>query len=71
MCDPNDVDIGTQAKSYLRKANITRKEKQNILKECIEFPIATVSKMHERSPLKYKITRPISCIVPGSIILEL
>ena len=29
VCDPKDVDIGTQAKSYLRKANITGKEKQN------------------------------------------
>ena len=68
VCDPKDVDIGTQAKSYLRKANITGKEKQNFQKECLEFLIATVSKIHERSPLKYKITRPISCIVPGSII---
>ena len=68
MCDPKDVDIGTQAKSYLRKANITGKEKQNFQKECVEFLIATVSKIHERNPLKYKITQPISCIVPGSII---
>ena len=30
--DPKDVDIRTQAKSYLRKANITRKEKQHFQK---------------------------------------
>ena len=68
VCDPKDVDIGTQDKSYLRKVNITGKEKQNFQKECLEFLIATVSKINERNPLKYKITRPISCIVPVSII---
>ena len=26
VCDPKDVDIGTQAKSYLRKANITERK---------------------------------------------
>ena len=26
VCDPKDVDIGTKAKGYLRKANITGKE---------------------------------------------
>ena len=68
VCHPKDADIGTQSKSYLRKASITGKEKQNFQKECLEFLIATVSKIHKRSPVKYKITRPISCIVPGSII---
>ena len=51
VCDQKDVDIGTQVKSYLRKANITGKEKQNFQKEYLEFLIATVSKIHERSPL--------------------
>ena len=27
VCDPKDVDMGTQAKSYLRKGNITGEEK--------------------------------------------
>ena len=53
VCDPKYVDIGTQAKSYLRKGSITRKEKQNFRKECLEFLIATVSETHERSPTMF------------------
>ena len=48
VCDPKDVDIATQAKSFLRKANITGKEKQNFQKECLGFHRNCVKNTQEK-----------------------
>ena len=67
QCDPKNIDIGVAAKGLLAKLDILSKENLQFKNECYRFLVATVSKILERSPLKYNLTRAISCFVPGAI----
>ena len=46
---PKDIDVGTEAKSFLCK--VSANEKLVFQKECQDFLVATVAKIFEKSPL--------------------
>ena len=67
---PQDLDLYHSAKSGLR-ATKDGKDKKSVLKfktECLEYLKATIKKIMQRSPLKYAITRGMSCLSPEVIL---
>ena len=66
--EPKDIDVGTEAKSFLCKASVSANEKLVFRKECRDFLVATVAKIFEKSPLRHKITRVVASIVPSTMI---
>ena len=66
--EPKDIDVGTEAKSFLCKASISANEKLVFQKECRIFFVATVAKIFEKSPLLHKIMRAVASIVPATMI---
>ena len=65
--EPKDVDVGTEAKSFLTRASVSANEKLVFRKECWDFLVATVAKIFEKSPLRHKITRAVASIVPATM----
>ena len=68
MKEAKDVDVGTDAKSFLSKASISANEKLVFRIECWDVFVATVAKIFEKSPLRHKITRAVASIVPATMI---
>ena len=66
-CTYNEVDIGVAATKALNAGKLADNEKMAFRMQCLEFLCAMVSKIVERSPLKYEIVRSISCFVPSTI----
>ena len=68
MKEPNEVDVGTERKSFLSKASVSANEKLVFRKECLDFLVATVIKIFKESPLRHKITRAVASIVPTTMV---
>ena len=69
---PKDLDLYNSAKAGLRSYSKT-KNPTSMLKfktECLEFLKVGIKKLLERSPLKYSMTRGMSCISPEIILLQ-
>ena len=66
--EPKDVDVGTEAKRFLSKASVSANEKLVFREECLDFLVATVAKIFEKSLLRHKITRAVAFIVPATMI---
>ena len=67
-CKPENVHIDVAATRYVAKSKAGNSEKLKFYNDCFILLQNVVSKIIERSPLKYKITIAISCLVPDSII---
>ena len=64
-----DVDIGGAAGKALVKSNmLTALEKMEFRMNCIAFLTSIASKIIERSPMKFKMVRMVSCLLPTSIV---
>ena len=63
-----DIDIGFAANKYLNKSKATEKEKMYFKIDCRNFIVHMISKIFERSPLGYDLTRAISCLSPDLIV---
>ncbi|KAE8737611.1 hypothetical protein FOCC_FOCC016927 [Frankliniella occidentalis] len=69
LIDAKDFDLGFATKAAIRDANKARQQKipdHDLLqfrKDYVMF-VKMVEKVQERSPLKYKMTRAISCLDP-------
>ena len=66
--EPKDIDVGTEAESFLYKAGVSANEKLVFPKECRNFLVATVAKISEKSSLRHQITRAVASIVPATMI---
>lgn len=64
----NQINIGFSATKYLNKSKVSEKDKGIFKMECRKFLVATVSKIFEKSPLLYSLTKGISSLVPELII---
>jgi len=62
------VGIGIGAVSEMAKAKCSDLQKMEFQMQVRKFIIALIQKTVERSPLKYKATRAISCISPSLIL---
>jgi len=63
-----DVDIGVGAQKALVVSKASDREKMDFRMNCVAFLKATALKIIERSPIKYKIVRAISCLSPSTIL---
>ena len=62
------LSIGIGAVSEMAKAKCSELQKMEFQKQFQKFIIALIDKVVERSPLKYKAARTISCINPSLIL---
>ena len=62
-----EVDVGVAARKYLDSAEVSDRRKDEFRMQCSDFLSATVEKILERSPVKYKVVRYISGIVPATV----
>lgn len=69
---PKDTDIGFAAKGFVDKAvkdkKISDLQVFEFKKECIAMLETTVSKIQERSPLKYSLARKLVCLDPRTMV---
>ena len=63
-----NVDVGVKASDLLRKSTASDKVKLEFRMDCITFLLAMTEKIRERSPLKYGLTRMLSCLAPKNIV---
>ena len=66
--EPKDIDVGTEAKSFLFKASVSANQKFVFRKECQALLVATVAKIFEKSPLCHKRVCAVASIVPATMI---
>ena len=50
--EPKNIDVGTEAKSFLCKASVSANEKLVFRKECWDYLVATVAKIFQKSCAK-------------------
>jgi hypothetical protein len=67
LCSYKEVDIGVGATRALSQSQVSDEDKLGFKVACEKFLSTTVTKILERSPLKYGIVRSISCLVPGTV----
>ena len=69
---PSEIDIGFAVKTTLEKALRDRKISQlqvlEFRKECESMLVTTVTKVQERSPLKYNLARKLSSLDPRVMV---
>ena len=69
---PRDADVGFAAKSLLNKLlkekKISDLQVFEFKKDCIAMLASAVSKIQERSPLKYSLARNMVCIDPRTMV---
>lgn len=66
----SSTDIGFRANKYLKESKVSEKEKLEFLNDCQQFLKAIVQKLFERSPLKYKVVKAISCFDPNILFSD-
>ena len=68
--DPKDLDLFNSAKAGLKMSPKTKDVKQmtKFKSECLEFLKGTIMKLLERSPLKFSVTKGMSCLSPEIIL---
>ena len=65
---PRDkVTVGITAKSMLAKSKASELQKMEFMMECRKFLVATIQKILERCPLKYKATHAVASLDPVSV----
>jgi phosphatidate phosphatase APP1 len=62
-----EVDIGVAAKRAITVSKMSDREILQFRMQCIDFLVAMSSKLMEKSPLRYTLTRAISCLVPQTL----
>lgn len=62
-----EVDIGVAAKWAITVSKMSDREILQFRMQCIDFLVAMSSKLMEKSPLRYTLTRAISCLVPQTL----
>lgn len=67
-CNYKEVDIGVGATKALAEAKASDSERLSFRMDCLKFLSAVAGKIVERSPMKYRMVRAISCLVPSNII---
>jgi len=65
-----DVDIGVAAHRALSASKTSDRDKLEFRMSCLAFLKATASKIVERSPLRYRMVRAVSCLSPTSIVMS-
>ena len=70
VMDPKDIDIFNSAKAGLKSARskLNAKMITEFRFQCLYFIRGTISKLLERSPLKYPITKAMSCLSPSIML---
>ena len=63
-----DVDIGGAAGKALVKSNTSDRDNMEFRMNCIAFLTSIASKIIERSPMKFKMVRTVSCLLPTAIV---
>src|SRR3989441_242053 len=63
-----EVEIGVGAQKSLAASKASDREQMEFRMNCMSFLKATALKIIERSPIKYKIVRAISCLSPNTIL---
>jgi len=63
-----DVDIGGAAGKALVKSNTSAGDKMEFRMNSIAPLTSIASKIIERSPMKFKMVRMVSCLLPTSIV---
>ena len=63
----SSVKLATATKPFLSWEGISASEKSNFWQDCIILLSRMISKLQERSPLKYQIVCCMSCIVPTNL----
>ena len=68
-----DLDLYNSAKDGLRQSHvkITSSQMVKFKEQCLVFFKAVVGKILERSPLKYRITKALSCLSPKVMLSEM
>lgn len=64
-CNGTEVKIGISTSSLLAKIKVSESRKSQFHDDCLKFYIgivSIVSKLRERSPLQYKLTRAVSAL---------
>ena len=64
---PETINIGNAAKQKLATSKVSDLDKLNYYNDCVELLTALVSKIQERSPLKYSLVRSLCCLDPKLI----
>lgn len=67
-CSYKDLDIGVAAKKALGTCKLSDKEILTFRMECSEFLSALTHKLIEKCPIKYRLTRAVSCLIPSAIL---
>jgi hypothetical protein len=62
-----EVDIGVAAKKAIGVSKMSDRETMEFRMQCIDFLASMTSKLIEKSPLKYSLTRAVSCLVPPTL----
>ena len=62
------VVVGVSAQSLLSKSKASDLQIMSFRTSCHKFLIAAIQKVLERSPLKYKSTKAISCLNPSTTV---
>ena len=62
-----EVDIGVAAKRAIGVSKMSDRETMEFRMQCIDFLAGMTSKLIEKSPLKYSLTRAVSCLVPQTL----
>jgi hypothetical protein len=67
-CNYKEVDIVVGATKALAEAKASDSERLSFRMDCLKFLSAVAGKIVVRSPMKYRMVRAISCLVPSNII---
>ena len=62
------INLPTATKNLLKSNILSEDKKRQFKKDCITILVAIVSKLQERSPLKYLVVRCASCIAPLNMV---
>ena len=62
------VDVGAATKDLLRKVEVTAERKRKFKGECKKVILDVLTKLSERTPLRFSIIRHASAIVPGNMV---
>lgn len=66
----SNIDLGFQTAKYLKEVRASEVEVLRFQTECQKMLKALIAKLVERSPLKYKTVRGLSCLDPAMILLQ-
>ena len=65
---PKDIDVGFGARKALKQSKASEVKQLSLYNDCLKFLTGCISKLIERSPLKYSLVCGISCLDPSCIL---